>query len=208
MDRALGEDWEGKERKNATCSDEEGATEEREWGRRGVQEGASVRLERSRERYAWLCGSSYIEHSVCVLTLTPVSHWGTNSSYWHSAQLPLPLFTPLFPSATQVHGLFLPPIPSLIFDLNIFSVSPLHQSHITCFHSVQLLWTHYTFLSTSSFCVSWTQLRFICMNEKATIIARATIKHSVEDRRVFFTRAHSPRPLLLQSRMQRREHEQ
>lgn len=73
MDRALGEDWEGKERKNVTCSDEEGAIEEREWGRRGVQEGASVRLERSRERYAWLCDSSYIEHGVCVDTDSCIS---------------------------------------------------------------------------------------------------------------------------------------
>lgn len=29
--------------------------------------------------------------SACVLTLSPVSCRGTNSSYWHSAELPLPL---------------------------------------------------------------------------------------------------------------------
>lgn len=53
--------------KNATCLCEE-EIEECERGRKG----ASVRLGR-RERYAWPCDSSYIEHSVCVDTVSCIS---------------------------------------------------------------------------------------------------------------------------------------
>ena len=59
-------------RKTITCSYKRGRGGGREWGWRGVEEGAGVRLER-RRRYAWLCDSSYIEHSVCVDTVSCIS---------------------------------------------------------------------------------------------------------------------------------------
>lgn len=72
MDMVVWEDWtEGKEECNLLRR-RVGGIEEREWGRRGVKEGASVSLER-KERYAWLCDSSYIEHSVCVDTVSCIS---------------------------------------------------------------------------------------------------------------------------------------
>lgn len=82
---------EGRERKNVTCSDEGGfwREAERERGREGVKEGAGVRQER-REKYAWLCDSSYIEHSVCVDTVSCIS---LRNKLFLLAQRAAPCFT-------------------------------------------------------------------------------------------------------------------
>jgi len=78
------------------------------------------------------CVTVAILSTACVLTLSPVSHWGTNSSYWHSAELPLPLFTPLHPSVGKEQSPHLHT--SRLFCFFIF-VSPLHLS---CYHLVPL----------------------------------------------------------------------
>lgn len=172
---AVGEDWEGREKEECNLfrwRRKWGGGGERERGRRGVQEGASVRLER-RERYAWLCDSSYIEHSVCVDTVSCISlrnkpfllaQCRASSSPPYSSP---PLRNPGSCSLPPVH------IPVLIFDLNVFSVSPpclcLHY-HLFPLSTIALDSRHIFFFSSSSFCVSWILLFFICIKERRPLL--------------------------------------
>lgn len=106
MDRAVGEDGGGEEEE---CNLLMWRMEERERGREGVEEGASVSLER-KERYAGLCDSSYIEHSVCVDTVSCIAprnklfllaQYRASSSHLNSS----------LPLGNQVHTLYLTSIP-------------------------------------------------------------------------------------------------
>lgn len=80
------------------------------------------------------CVTVAILSTACVLTLSPVSHWGTNSSYWHSAELPLPLFTRIYPSDQSAHSLS-PSILAifLLYPLSVISVSQSHLCHCHLF---------------------------------------------------------------------------
>lgn len=144
MDMDLGEDWaRGKEECNVLRR-WVGGIEEREWGRRGVKEGASVSLER-KERYAWLCDSSYIEHSMCVDTVSCISlrnklflpaqcRASSSSSYLNSS---LPLSNQGAHYSSHLSPLFSLPI----FDLNtVYSLSQ-HDIYvtITCFSQYYFL---------------------------------------------------------------------
>lgn len=161
---------EERERKNVTCSDEERGIEERERSRKGVREGASVSLER-KERYAWLCDSSYIEHSVCVDTVSCISlrnklflvaQYRASSFHLYSS-LPLSKCT----LSSSHHPNCFPSL-SLIWILSL-------TQHIcvtsTCFHSVPLPLDSLD-VSSSSFCVSWIQLCFTYMNERKPLFQK------------------------------------
>lgn len=180
MDGAVGKDWEGREGgKNVTCS--EGGAVGGTWAR---QEGCSgrckwsVMLER-RERYAWLCDSSYIEHSVCwhcLLYLTEEQTFpiGTVQSFLFPSLL---LHTPQWSKRT------LPSSSSkgfLISDLNKFSVSlPCVCLINTCFlHKFFELAVHFSLLPLS---VS-VEFSYVLHEWETAISASATIKHSMEER--------------------------
>lgn len=99
--------------------------------------------------------------SACVLTLSPVSRRGTNSSYWHNAELPLPLreqsAISLSPHVSSV------PLPYLL-------LAP-HLPHYHLFPLSTITWNDSAACTqtapSSSLCSSSSQLGFICMNQRA-----------------------------------------
>lgn len=111
------------------------------------------------------CVTVAILSTACVLTLSPVSHWGTNSSYWHSTELPLPIWTPLYPLVTKVHTLFLTSIPIVFlpylwfkYILSLCATSVLRSPVSTQYYCLGLI---VLFCLLLLFCVSWIQLCFL-----------------------------------------------
>lgn len=76
-----------------------GRTERREREKTCSDEGASVWKAAEACVAVW----QLLYWAQRVLTLSLVSHWGTNSSYWHRRELPLPLLTRLWPPHTHTH---------------------------------------------------------------------------------------------------------
>lgn len=177
------EDWGKrgkKKKKTVTCSREEDI-EECERGRKG----ASVRLGR-RERYAWLCDSSYIEHSVCVDTVSCISPEEQTLPIGIAQSFLFPSLTHPQLSGTKVQALwrhasiyFLPRL-WFPYNHNLATTSVLLPVPTLCD----------CLKHSSSVCISIFFLFLRRLNSvtlylhewEATIIVRAAIKHSMEDR--------------------------